>query len=299
MRRRLCVLLPPVLALVGLMPVAAAPTPAEITKSLFVTVLDQQSGQPVKDMTADEIAIREDGSDRKIVEMKPALQPVFVEMLVDTSGVQGAEDVVRDMRVAVTGFCKALVGMSPNSQISLMEFGQASVTVVEYTSDPIELEKGVNKLFPHPNAPSVLTEAVIEANKRLAKKPGNRKAIVVLNIEPNNESTHPNGEQVMDAFRKSNAGLWAVSFQRSSRDIVKNANQDIVLQQMPKLTGGNREFIAGVSAMETLLKTYATNLIYQYEVVFQRPEGKKPPKAIQIGSNRPGVKLHASGFAPQ
>jgi len=297
MTRRLCVALPPVLALVvGLMPAVAARTPAEITKSLFVTVLDG-SGQPVKDMTADEIAIREDGADRKIVEMKPALQPVFVEMLVDTSGVEDAEDVVRDMRVAVTGFCKTLVGMSPNSQISLMEFGQASVTVVEYTSDPIELEKGINKLFPHPNAPSVLTEAVIEANKRLAKKPGNRKAIVVLNIEPNNESTHPNGEQVMDAFRKSNAGLWAVSFQRNNK--VKNGSQDIVLQSMPKLSGGNREFIAGVSAMETILKTYATNLIYQYEVVFQRPEGKKAPKAIQIGSSRPGVKLHASGFAPQ
>jgi VWFA-related protein len=299
MTRRLCVLLPPVLALVvGLMPAVAAKAPAEITKSLFVTVLDQ-SGQPVKDMTADEIAIREDGADRKIVEMKPALQPVFVEMLVDTSGVQGAEDVVRDMRVAVTAFCKALVGMSPNSQVSIMEFGQAAVTIAEYTSDPIALEKAVNKLFPHPNSPSVLTEAVIEANKRLAKQPGNRKAIVVLNIEPNNESTHPNGEQVMDSFRKSNAGLWAVSFQRSSRDVVKNGNQDIVLQTMPKLTGGNREFIAGVSAMETMLKTYATNLIYQYEVVFQRPESKKPVKAIQIGSNRQGVKLHASGFAPQ
>src|SRR5262249_20860701 len=53
MTRRLCVLVLPVLALVvGLMPAAAAKAPAEITKSLFVTVLDQ-SGQPVKDMTAD------------------------------------------------------------------------------------------------------------------------------------------------------------------------------------------------------------------------------------------------------
>ena len=51
--------------------------------------------------------------------------------------------------------------------------------------------------------------------------------------------------------------------------------------------------------METYLKTYATNLIYQYEVVFQRPEGKKPPKVIQIGSSRQGVRLHASGFPPQ
>jgi hypothetical protein len=297
MTRRLCAFVLPVLALVvGLMPAAAARTPAEITKSLFVTVLDG-SGQPVKDMTADEIAIREDGADRKIVEMKPALQPIFVEMLVDTSGVPGAEDLVRDVRVAVTGFCKAVVGMSPNSQISLMEFGQASVTVAEYTSDPIELEKAVNKLFPHPKAPSVLTEAVIEANKRLAKKPGNRKAIVVLNIEPNQEASHPNGEQVMDAFRKSGAGLWAVSYQPAN--LQKNANQDIVLQTLPKLSGGNREFIAGVSAMATQLKTIATNLIYQYEVVFQRPESKKPPKAIQIGSSRPGVKLHASGFAPQ
>ena len=89
------------------------------------------------------------------------------------------------MRVAVTGFCKALVSMSPNSQISLMEFGQAAVTVAEYERSD-RARKGCQQAVPAPNAPSVLTEAVIEGNKRLAKKPGNRKTIVVLNIEPNN-----------------------------------------------------------------------------------------------------------------
>ena len=44
---------------------------------------------------------------------------------------------------------------------------------------------------------------------------------------------------------------------------------------------------------------YADALINQYEVVYKRPESNKPTRAIQVGTARPGVKLHASGFAPQ
>jgi len=41
-------------------------------------------------------------------------------------------------------------------------------------------------------------------------------------------------------------------------------------------------------------------LTYQYEVVFKRPEGKKPPQQIQVGLAREGkYEIHASGFPPK
>jgi hypothetical protein len=38
-------------------------------------------------------------------------------------------------------------------------------------------------------------------------------------------------------------------------------------------------------------------LTLQYEVTYQRPEGKA--QVVQVGTVRQGVKLYASGFAPQ
>jgi hypothetical protein len=82
------------------------------------------------------------------------------------------------------------------------------------------------------------------------------------------------------------------------RGKLKASNRDLVLNDYAKFTGGQRDFIVGISAAEGILKGYADALTYQYEVVFKRPESSKP-KVIQLGTTRQGVKQHASGFPPQ
>jgi hypothetical protein len=72
-----------------------------------------------------------------------------------------------------------------------------------------------------------------------------------------------------------------------------------VINQFAKVTGGQRDFIVGISAVEGILKGYADALTYQYEVVFKRPESNKLPKELRLGIARQGVKVHASGFPPQ
>jgi hypothetical protein len=71
-----------------------------------------------------------------------------------------------------------------------------------------------------------------------------------------------------------------------------------VLNDFAKLTGGQRDFIVGISAAPDILKAYANALAMQYEVVYKRPENAKSVKAVQVGT-RQGLKVHASGFAPQ
>jgi hypothetical protein len=56
----------------------------EGTKTLYLSVLDE-SGKPVKDMTADQLAMREDGKDIQIISVGPAQEPLQVVFLVDTS----------------------------------------------------------------------------------------------------------------------------------------------------------------------------------------------------------------------
>src|SRR3954468_15648121 len=136
-------LLPVFFALV-LSPMLLPEQAGGVKKSLFVSVLDE-NGRPVRQFTADDILLREDGQDRPIVEVKPASQPISVAVLIDTAqGTRVAdaygtpEEYVRDLRVALSSFAHQLLQLSPDAQVSLMEFGQAAVTMVKYTSDLTE-----------------------------------------------------------------------------------------------------------------------------------------------------------------
>jgi hypothetical protein len=295
------VLLPVVLVALAV-PAARVQTQRGINKSLFISVLDE-NGKPVKDIVADDILIREDNIDRQVIAVKPAREPLSVAVLVDTAqGTRVAdaygtpEEYVRDLRVAVGSFARRILGQSPDVSVSLMEFGQAAITMVKYTTDPIEFEKGVNHIVSRPGVASVLGEALQAANEDLAARPGGRKAIVSINLEPSNEQSFDNGKVIGEAFRKSGAQLWAVSVQRGK---LQNSRRDLVLNDYAKLSGGQRDFIMGISAVEGILKGYADALTYQYEVVYARPESNKPARMVQLGTVRPGVKLHASGFPPK
>ena len=294
-------LLLPLFLVVLLSPMLLARQAGGVNKSLFVAVLDE-NGRPVRQFTADDVLIREDGQDRPVVEVKPASQPISVAVLIDTA--QSAritdhygtpEEYVRDLRVATSSFAHQLLTLSPDARVSLMEFGQAAVTMVKYTTDLTEFDKGVNKIVSRPGVGSVLGEALAQANKDLLAQPGGRRAIVSINLEPSDEQSIENANPIKEAFRKSGAQLWALSVHRGE---LKNSNRDVVLNDFAKLTGGQRDFIVDISAMENILKAYANALAMQYEVVYKRPENAKTAKAIQVGT-RQGLKVHASGFPPQ
>ena len=218
MRSRFRLLLP-VVALVLLSPALFA-RQGGIDKSLFVAVLDE-NGRPVRNFTADDIMIREDGQDRAVVAVKPATQPLSVAFLIDTA--QGkrvtdaygtSEEYVRDMRVSAEAFMKQVLSLTPDASISLMEFGQAAITMVKFTSDMNELTKGINHIVARPGVGSVMAEALEAANKDLAERPSPRRAIVSINLEPSDEQSFENQKIIVQSFQKSEAQLWAISVQR-------------------------------------------------------------------------------------
>ena len=283
------------IALVVLAWMAVASTAARAQsggdRTIIFGALDE-AGKPVKDLKSDEILIREDGVDREIVSVKPTTETLNVVLLADTS--QAAEDMLRDLRVSLTAFVRQVHVVDATAQISLMEFGQAAVTVVPFTTSGADLEKGINTLSGKPRTASVLLEAINAASTNLAKRPSPRRAIVALNVEPSDEQSRQQPKRIIESLRQSVAQLWCVSIQKGP---LKNPTRDVVLNDFTKNTGGDRQFIVGQSAIETWLKRYADALTTQYEASYKRPAAKA--QQVQIGVTRPGVKLHASGFAPQ
>jgi VWFA-related protein len=292
---------------VCLAPVLAARAP-EGQKTVYVSALDA-SGKPVPGLTAEDFRLREDGVDREIVAVVPATQPLQIVLLADTTNAAG--QYTHDIRVALSSFVHRVLNANPDAAIRLMEFGQAAIPLGGFSSSAEELDKEINKLASKPSAPSVLTEAILDASTDLAGRPSPRRAIVSLNMEPSNEQSRQDPKKVNDSLRKSVSQLWAVSVQVNQVNqaagnlrpgdmaaTLANPNRGVALNQLTKNTGGLRDFIVGPAAMEPALNGYADALTSQYEIDYKRP-GSKKGEVVQVGIARQGVTLHASGFAPQ
>jgi von Willebrand factor type A domain len=260
-------------------------------RTIFFAALDE-AGKPVKDIKTEDILIREDGVDRELVSVKPSTETLNVMLLADTT--PEVDEMLLDVRKSLIAFVRQVHIVSPEAQISIMEFGQAAVTVVPFTTSDADLEKGVNRLSGKPRSASVLLEAINAASNNLAKRPSPRRAIVALNVEPSDEQSREDPKRIIESLRKSVAQLWSLSIQRGP---LKNPQRDVVLNVFTRNTGGAREFIVSQSAAESYLTKYADALTSQYEATYKRPATKA--QAVQIGTVRQGVRLHASGFAPQ
>src|SRR6476646_11151885 len=139
--RRRALILAPVMFVATLRGVAAPPPAAD--KTVIVGVLDA-AGMPITDLTMADLRLREDGVDREIVSVKLSSQPLQVALLADTT--QAAESLIQDVRTSLAGFVQQVRKNSPDTLISLAEFGQAAVSLVPFVSDAAALNNGINKL---------------------------------------------------------------------------------------------------------------------------------------------------------
>lgn len=308
LRRMALVPLAGVLGFVAVFGAPALTATEQEEKVLYLTAVDAD-GKSVTDLKTEDVLVRESDGDREVVSVKRSTKPLAIEILADTTrqaggtgmmssqtSQTGAAELIRDIRVAISQFIKDIAAGSPENSMQIMEFGQAAIPVTKMTSDVGELEKGVTRLFPKPNAASLLLEAIIEASKELSKAKQPRRAIVALNIEPGDEQSAAQIQKMHDELVKSRASLWAVSLQ-----VGQNRNQvrGLVLDRLTANTGGRREFIQAQSALEQMMKNIADNLLQQYEVTFKRPAGIKTPAAIAVGVKRDNLKLYASRIPPQ
>ena len=281
---------------VTLGPAAGAAGQTAVDKTIFLSVLDE-AGKPVTDITLGEILIREDGVDREVVSVSRATQPLYVALLVDTT--PAAEPYIRDIRNGLAAFARQVRAASPDARISVTEFGQAAVPITPFTTDGEKLEKDINRIYPKPDAPSVLLEALIDASNSLAKQDSARRAIVVFNMEGTLERSREDPGKIQEAIRKAGAQLWTVSLQKGRNKQETLSQRDIVLNALTKNTGGKREFIVAESAIQHYMKLYADALTSQYAVTYKRPSSERP-KVVQTGLARSTpLKLHAALFAPR
>jgi hypothetical protein len=268
----------------GLVAVAAIARPAEaaqqdaVQKTALVTVVADARG-PVPNLGPADFVVREDRTTRAVLDVRPATEPLFVVLLIDTiRPPAGVLAPTQDYRRGLAAFVSAIKGGNPDAQIAILDYAGAPVTTVDFTSEAPALNRYIQGLFPNRAADAVLIDAVVESARKLGNKPSPRRAIVGVDFNWRDSSAVSALQQAAEIVHQSGATVWTVSVRNTS---ASSSHRETVLNAVTRSSGGTRLTIVEPTGLETVLKGVAHSLLSQYTVTFSRPR-YATPKSTQM-----------------
>ena len=250
---------------------------------LYTSVVDKQ-GEPVTGLGPDEFVVREDGVRREVLRVTPATEPMAIALLIDNS--QAATDDIRNIRDGVTAFVQQ---MHTEHDIALITIGDRPTIVQDYTRNLELLKQGIGRLYAVPSAGMTLLDALVETSRGLERREAAR-AVIIPVITDGTEFSNRHHQDVIDNLKRGGAALHAVTigtFPTSIADPIRN--RATVLDEGPRVTGGQRVTLLTSMAVEKALGKLARELSNQHKVVFGRPESLLQPETVTVSVTRPGL----------
>jgi hypothetical protein len=288
----------------------AAPSQTGANKTVFVAAVDA-ADKPVAGLAKDGWALREDGNDRTIVDVKPAADPLDVVLLIDTS--INSQPSVTELRNGLQAFAQTLFAGSAPVNMSVMDVAAADVMVAENKKTLDDVSKVLGKTYPDRAGNTVMIEGMNDAAKKLAKSPTPRRAMVLVNLDRVPEASSSDLQKVINAIIASNASVWAVTYENTATKGItggggtsgsdsaasgSNAgmvgsgnigqNLELMLSKAPGGTGGLRTHLSVATGLTDRLTELAKTLVGQYAVTYERPGGGTP-HVVEVGQTRADV----------
>lgn len=270
-----------------------------IARTVYITATADK-GAPAHDLTAADVTVKEDGTARTVLEVRPAAEPMQVVMLVDDSGAG-----IQHVRKGVADFIRIVQRMA---EIAVISTAGQNTVMVDFTSDPGALMNGVNRLATRTTSGGYLLDAIAESARTLTRREAPRPVIVVLALE-GKEFSNVAAVQVLDAVRRSRAVVHVVSVGMPTLKTMTSWNQrptdsihealdetmarNTVLAEAPRRSGGRLEQVGQATGIPTRLSEIAYDLRDQLVVTYSRPAGAKPAERIEVSVTRKGIKVRA------
>lgn len=276
---------------------AAPPATAQTREGrVYISVTDKDG--KVLPVTPGDLTISEDGRAREVLKVEKATAPLHIALLVDDS--QAARGAINDVRQALTQFVKKMIGANPETQIALISYGERPTLLTDYTNNPGQLERGINRIFSRQGAGAYLLEAITSASTGILKRAPERAHIVIVGTE-GVEFSNDHYDRVLDHLAESGATLWALTLTAGPRadDTEEVRNRAVVLGRGPSQSGGRQDIVLANSATNVSLEKIGDSILNQYVVTFGRPEALVPPKKISVKIATRGAKLLAPETAPR
>src|SRR5687768_16563921 len=125
-----------------------------LARKVYITVTDDKGATP-QDLTPQELTVKEEGTERAVLQEAPATETMQVVMLVDDSGAG-----IQHVREGVAGFIRTVQRMA---EVAIISTAGQNLVLVDFTSDPGALLNGVNRLITRSTTGGYLLDAIHES----------------------------------------------------------------------------------------------------------------------------------------
>jgi hypothetical protein len=254
---------------------------ADVLRTVYFSAVDSK-GVPVTDLTAADLTVKEGGKDRPIAAIQPATAPMQVFLVVDDIG-SGA------FQAGVAQFLQAALG---HGQFAISVLNPQPITVVDFTGDFDPLKAALGRMGPRGKIPSdgeQIIGAVAEAAKQLQQRKAARPSIVVLTAG-GEKAQSDQADSALNALKSSGASLSVLYI--TGLDLGK------VLGDGPKQSGGMLQQVSGNVSLGPVLAKIVDNLMHQYVLTYNIPDGVKLNEKLSLSTTRKGVTLLAPSRLP-
>ena len=257
-----------------------------IQRALYVSALDA-AGAPVADLGPSDFIVREDNMAREVLKVEPAVEPMQIALVVDTS--QGARDDISHMRTALPAFVKAMTTGEVKNEVAIVAIGERPTVFTNYTFNQAELKKGIDRIWSVQGSGAYLLDGIIEICQGFKKRGAQRPVIVAILSEGPELSTRQH-DQVLEPLRLSGTAFHAITLGRPSTSLSDEARErNIVLDEGPRATGGRRDELLTSMALGGKLTQLADEIMHQYKVTYARPQSLIPPERVTVAAAKAGV----------
>lgn len=270
------------LALTGLDATTGVAAPrAEVMRRVYFSAIDEK-GAPVTDLTAADLTVKEGGKDRTITAVQPATAPMQVSIIVDDGGTGGFQS-------GVAQFLQATFG---RGHFAIRVLNPQAIKVQDFTADFNTLKAALGRMGPRgkiPNDGEQIVAGVNDAAKELQQAKAGRPSIVVLTVT-GEKPLSDQADEALSSLRSSGASLSVV--------YLTGVQLGKVLGDGPKQSGGTIERVNGSVVVGPVLAKVADNLLHQYLLTYNLPDGVKPNERLSLSTSRKDVTLLAPSRIP-
>ena len=276
------VLLLAVCALGGTLTLDAQP----LLRAMYVSAINE-AGAPVPDLGPSDFIVREDAAAREVVKVEPAVEPMQIALLVDTS--QAARDDISHVRTALPGFVASLTSGAVKNEVAIIAFGERPTIFANYTFNQAELKKGIDRIWSIQGSGAYFLDAIVETCQGFKKREAKRPVIVAI-VTEGPELSNRQHDQVLDGLKGVSAAFHVLTVGRPSSRMNDEARErNIVFDEAPRAAGGRREELLTPMALDAKLKQLADELTHQYKVTYAHPDSLIPPERTTVTAAKPGI----------
>lgn len=228
---------------------------------LVPTSVSGAEGAPLTDLEGNAFEIYEDGVLRPLKVFEKAIQlPLQLVLMVDTS--LSAAKELKGEKEAMRRFISTV--LRPEDAAALVELSGDARTVVEFSSVPAQLEKGLDEM--KARAGTALYDAIVETAGLLKEREGRR--VMVLITDGNDTTSKSDFRQALEAAQQADVILYGILVRPIPGESGRSVRGEHVLIELADFTGGQVFFPAAAEEMDKFFNELSRVLRTQYLLGF-------------------------------